>query len=495
MSLLAANVRARAADARARGQEVVVVLGLGFVGTAVAANLARARDASGQALFFVVGLERDDEAGRAKAAALARGEPPVFAADPALAEALRHAARETRNVDAGVDLALVAEADVVVSCINLDLVRASGRTDELSVPHEGYAAAMRAIGRSLRPGAIVCVESTLPLGMSDRVLYPALVEGVRASGRDPKGDPPLYAYCYERVMPGPGYLDSVNRYWRSFAGIDARSAERAQAFLERFVDVARFPLWRHKSVRAAEMAKLLENAYRAANIAFVDEWSRLAEDAGVDLFDVVNSIRVRKGTHDNLMYPGLGVGGYCLTKDALLAAWGAEDLLGIAADLPFSRRAIVVNEHMPLRALAWIAERFAGDLAGRTVTLFGVTYRPGVADTRSSPSETLARALIERGATVRACDPLLERWDELPHVPLVADVDAALRDADAAVICLPDARWRAALPPAWARAGTRLALIVDPWNMVGDEDARALARRGVAVRVYGRGDVPRGGDA
>src|SRR5204862_7610382 len=144
----------------------------------------------------------------------------------------------------------------IVSCINLDLVRPVGRTDELDVPSAGYAAALTEIGKHMQSGAIVCVESTLPLGLSDKVLYPALCAGARAAGRDVERDPPLYAYCYERVMPGPGYLDSVNHYWRSYAGIDARSADRAQAFLSKYVDVQRFPLWRHKSMRAAEMAKL-----------------------------------------------------------------------------------------------------------------------------------------------------------------------------------------------------------------------------------------------
>lgn len=335
----------------------------------------------------------------------------------------------------------------------------------------------------------MCVESTLPLGFSDCLLYPALCAGAREAGRDVERDPPLLAYCYERVMPGPGYLDSVNRYWRSYAGVDTSSADRACAFLERFVDVEHFPLWRHKSLRAAEMAKLLENAYRATNIAFMDEWTRLAEACGIDLFDVVHSIRVRKGTHDNLMFPGLGVGGYCLTKDALLAAWGAEHLLQTEASLPFSRQALLVNERMPLRAFEWIVEHFQGELAGRTVVLFGVTYRAGVADTRSSPSETLARALVGRGATVRACDPLLEQWEEMPDVRLIADPLSALAGANAAVICLPDPAWRTLLPSVWEKARESLSLIVDPWNMVGPS-APELHGRGIHVRAYGRGDLP-----
>ncbi len=484
-------VRERADAARARGQEVVAVIGLGFVGTAVAANLARARGADGRALFHVLGIERDDEAGRAKAAALARGEAPVFAADPELAAALGRAGRETCNLDGCVELAQVACADVVVACIDLDLVRPVGRADELAVPHQAYAAALREIGQHLQSGALVCIESTLPLGLSDRVLYPALCEGAALAGRNLMQDPPLYAYCYERVMPGPGYLDSVNRYWRSYAGVDARSAERARAFLSKYVDVERFPLWRHKTLRAAELAKLLENAYRATNIAFIDEWTRLAESAGVDLVDVVHSIRVRRGTHDNMMLPGLGVGGYCLTKDALLAAWGAEELLELEAELPFSRQALLVNERMPLRARDWILEQFQNRLEQRTSALFGLTYRAGVADTRSSPSAVLARGLLERGGRVRASDPLLSAWDEVPAALFCADPRVALAGAEALVVCLPDPHWKELLPGLLRELETPPALVIDPWNLLGDACYGELVRRGVRVRVYGRGDIPR----
>jgi nucleotide sugar dehydrogenase len=487
------EIAARAEDARESGREVVAVLGLGFVGTAVVANLSRTERA-GRKAFLVIGLDRDDAAGRDKVARLNEGIPPAYAEDAELERVVRAAAAgASRNLVGTVDPRAIGLADVVVCCINLDLKRAELQTEELACDVSGYGEAMRTIGRHMRPGALVCVESTLPLGASDRVLYPALCAGLAERGVDPERDPPHFAYCYERVMPGPNYLDSVNSYWRAYAGIDEASADRAEAFLRTFVDVERYPLWRHKTIRAAEMAKLLENAYRATNIAFIDEWCRVAEQVGVDLFDVVDSIRVRKGTHDNMMYPGLGVGGYCLTKDALLAAFGAEALLGVEAALPFSRRAILTNERMPLRAVGWIREHFGragtGPLAGRRAAVLGVTYRPAVADTRSSPAEAVARALRADGVLVVAYDPLVSEWPEVPEVPLVGDLDEALRGAHAVVVCLPDAHYKQALPLRLADALEPGAIVVDPWNVVAESVRDGLARKGIELRVYGRGDV------
>ncbi len=485
-----AGIESRARAAKAAGQEVVLVLGLGFVGTAVAGNLARAERA-GKRLYFVIGLDRDDEPGRAKVGRLDQGSSPTYANDPSLERVIHEACTVARNLVGSNDPRSIGLADIVVSCINLDVQREAGQVDALVVPTEGYAAAMRMVGAHMRPGTLVTVESTLPIGLCDRVLYPALCEGQRKQGVDVAKNPPKLAYCYERVMPGPDYLDSVNNFWRAYAGIDAASADAARDFLSQYVNVEKFPLWRHKSTRAAEMAKLLENSYRATNIAFIEEWAKLAEGAGVDLFDIVKSVRMRKGTHDNMMLPGLGVGGYCLTKDALLAKYGAEKLLGLDVAMPFSRSAILTNEAMPMRAVRWVEEHFRGSLAGRKVALVGVTYRPGVNDTRSTPSELVGRALAAKGATVRAYDPLVTYWDECPELAVSQDAKSVVAGADAVIICLPDPLYRpflADLLKAELRPG---AIVIDPWNMIVDACAADFVRRDIALKVYGRGDYER----
>ena len=111
------------------------------------------------------------------------------------------------------------------------------------------------------------------------------------------------------------------------------------------------------------MAKVLENSYRAMNIAFAVEWSRFAESAGVDLYAMVNAIRERK-THANLMYPGIGVGGYCLTKDPLLASWSRKEFFGSNSDLEMSINSVSVNDQMPIFAFDRLIIEF-GDLENK----------------------------------------------------------------------------------------------------------------------------------
>jgi len=483
------EISKRAAAARKEGMEVVLVLGLGFVGTAVAANLARTTRRN-RRTFFVVGLDLDNPHGREKVDLLNQGRSPTYANDPNLEQVIRVAAGdEPRNLVGTTDPRAIALADVVVSCINLDLKREPGQTKKLSIPIETYVQAMRMVGRHMQPGTLVCVESTLPLGMCDRVLYPALCEGQKSQGVSIEEEPPRLAYCYERVMPGPDYLDSVNNFWRAYAGIDEASAEGARVFLSKYVNVEKFPLWKHKTIRAAETGKLLENSYRATNIAFIEEWAKLAEEVGVDLFDVIRSIRLRKGTHDNMMWPGLGVGGYCLTKDAMLAAYGAENLLDVNADLPFSRMAILTNEKMPIRAVELVRNHFNGDLKGTKAVLFGVTYRAGVSDTRSSPAELVARALIAEGSKVEVYDRLVLNWEEMPDILIHADAEIAAQGADIAVVCLPDPQFRTFLPELLAKTLKRGAVVIDPWNIVADPAEAMFAKNGIALHVFGRGDL------
>ena len=101
------------------------------------------------------------------------------------------------------------------------------------------------------------------------------------------------------------------------------------------------------------MAKVMENSYRAMNIAFAQEWSRFAEEAGVNIYEVVNAIRMRP-THANLMLPGIGVGGYCLTKDPLLASWSKLNLFNSEEPLSQSEMGVRINDQMPLFAFNFL---------------------------------------------------------------------------------------------------------------------------------------------
>ncbi len=407
------------------GLPLVCVQGLGFVGAAMAAATAASGMAAGQPRFAVVGVDLDHATGRERASAMEAGRFPFTCTDASLEQAVA-AGRASGHLRASTDPAWYALADVLIVDVHLDVDAAVVPTSAHFAP---FRAAITAIGQRLKPGALVLVESTVPPGTVAHLVAPELARCM--SARSLPEDAFLLAHSYERVMPGADYLASITQFWRVYAGHTPAAAQACERFLSQVIDVARFPLTRLDSTTASETAKLMENSYRAVNIAFIEEWARLAEATGVDLFPVIAAIRMRP-THSNLRQPGFGVGGYCLTKDPLLPAVGAREWFG-RADLqfPFCNLAVAINQRMPLSTLARVSQAWGGDLRGCRILLLGVSYRQEVADTRNSPSETFAHAARVEGALLVAHDPLVRDWPETglavtQALPSPAEVDVVL---------------------------------------------------------------------
>lgn len=463
------------------GRPVVVVQGVGFVGAAMAVAVAAARDGAGRPRYSVIGVDLPRPQSFWKCCRANEGVPPVDSTDAELAEAHREAVLERGNLRFTWVEEAYALAEVVVVDVNLDVRKdACGAHVELG----GFEAAIRAVGRRMRPEALVLVESTVPPGTCTRVVEPALREALRARGVDAK---PLVAHSYERVMPGPGYFASITRMFRVYAANGDAAAQRAARFLAHVVDTARFPLSRLADTTSSELAKLLENSYRTVNIALIHEWTRLAEAAGVDLFAAIEAIRLRKGTHDNMRYPGFGVGGYCLTKDALLADWAARTAFGMPEGLAVAAGAVRINDAMPAHSFAHL-EALLGGVRGRRVAVLGVSYLAGVSDTRASPSALFADLVEAAGGTVLACDPLVKRWDERPGQAVYRSA-FDLPAFDAAVFAVPHEAFRGIEPRRLvAQAGGPIA-VLDAQRVLEDSVLLEYRALGCKVRAVGRGHL------
>ena len=212
-------------------------------------------------------------------------------------------------------------------------------------------------------------------------------------------------------MPGPNYIDSIQNFYRVYSGINNKSADRAEVFLKTIISTKEYPLTRLEGTNATEMAKVLENSYRAMNIAFMVEWSRFAEEANVDIFQVVNAIRMRP-THSNMMLPGIGVGGYCLTKDPLLASWSKKFLFNSDTGLGQSEMGVKINDKMPQYAFEYLKNNINFNLSNKKILLLGVSYLNDVGDTRYSPVELFYNCLIHEKAIVYLHDPFISYWEE-----------------------------------------------------------------------------------
>lgn len=473
-----------------RGLKVVVVQGLGFVGAASAAVIADANMPDGSPRYFVIGVDLANSGTFWKIAKLNEGETVVVSPDKRLPLLIHRAVLERGNLRATASQDVYSLADYVVVDVQLDVTnRLTAETNEVSIDLEAFREAVRSVAKRANEETLILIETTVPVGTCRQIVMPIFEEERARRGIK---TPVQLAHAYERVMPGPRYVDSINNFWRSFSGVDEVSAEKARHFLESFIDVERFPLWELQCTESSEMAKLLENSYRAVNIALIHEWTLFAERAGINLFEVVNSIRVRKGTHDNMRFPGFGVGGYCLTKDTLLAQWSANELFSGASELAVGVGALKINNEMPMHTLDLLKECL-GELRGMEIAVCGITYIADVADSRNSPTEILVDALLQAGAVVRLHDPCLERWDERPEFKLMSSYEDATRNSDAVVFTVGHGMYLDMPPETMIGSCHAHPCIVDTQNIVSDEKADFIRKQGCRVVGVGKGHWRRKG--
>jgi nucleotide sugar dehydrogenase len=393
--------------ARNAGKKIVVVQGLGFVGSVMSLVVANALTEE----YGVIGIDLPTPASWWKIQSINEGKFPVIADDPKI-ELFYQKAREKQNLYASFDPYAYSKADVIVVDINLDVQKKStgnGHLDDYSVDLTPFKKAIESIGTHCKPDVLVLVETTVPPGTCAKIVKPIMEENLRKRGLSI--DQLKIGHSYERVMPGPKYVDSIQNFYRVFSGVDEKSAEATETFLRTIIRTDEYPLTRLGITHATEMAKVLENSYRAMNIAFMVEWSRFAEEAGVDIYEVVNAIRMRP-THKNLMLPGLGVGGYCLTKDPLLASWAKKNLFGSADGLAQSETGVRINDRMPYYAYDFLVSQYQGSLQGKKALLLGVSYLNDVGDTRYTPVQGFYEELENAGVVTALHDPHVVYWEE-----------------------------------------------------------------------------------
>ena len=372
---------------------------------AVAAS--RARDAENNPTYNVIGVDQNTDLGLDRVRALNSGQFPFSSSDQSLTSAA-YQGHKAGNLSATIDDAIYSTADIIIVDIALDI---PFQDEEPNLDLEGFKSAIQTIAQRVSPGALVLVETTVPPGTCENVVVPILHKELKERGL--RRDDVYLAHSYERVMPGSDYLASITNFWRVYAGATEKSAQKCEDFLQTLIDVEAFPLTRLSSMTASESAKVLENTYRAVNIAFIDEWTKYAEVADIDLFEVINAIKIRP-THSNMMYPGLGVGGYCLTKDpAFTPAAVREFLEDDDLDFPFSRLALKTNQAMPQHAVLQLRQLLGGCISGKRVLVLGVSYREDIGDTRYSAVETFVKNLEQEGAVVTPYDPYVLFWPEM----------------------------------------------------------------------------------
>ncbi len=510
------RVKALVESARAEGKEIVVVMGVGFVGAVMAAIIADTVDKkTGKSSKFVIGCQRPSARSYWKIPMLSRGESPVKAEDPEVDPMIARCVRDKKTLIATYNSECLKLADCVVVDVQCDYSKrdlGNMRTGEADMA--ALEATMRTIGQTIKPDCLVLIETTVAPGTTEFVAYPIMKKAFQARGIQSS---PLLSHSFERVMPGREYVSSIRDFWRVCSGCNDQARDRVVKFLKEVLNTDKFPLTVMDRPIESETTKIVENSYRATILAFLNEWSLFAERNGVDLIKVIKAIKMRP-THSNMIFPGPGIGGYCLPKDGGLGAWAYKHILGFEDDIfKITTAAIDINDTRGLHVaeLTRDALRNMGRyIAGARVLLCGASYREDVGDTRYSGSELVVRKLTEMGAEMRVHDPYVDHWyelesqdtypapghswarffrsqEDLVNIRVQKDIAAALKGAEAVILAVRHAPYLTLNPDEVVQwAGGPLA-VVDCFGILDDDKIRRYFELGCEVKALGRGHIQR----
>ena len=550
-----ARLQALANENRALGREIVVVMGVGFVGAVMAGIVADAEhkappvppfDKGGLGGIspqtsnpaptnlpskFVIAMQRPSPRSYWKIPYLNRGIAPVEAEDPEVAPLIARCVNEKKTLTATFTYDALTLADCVVVDVQCDYFK-----ETLGNCREGHAEiaaledSLKIIGEKINPDCLVLIETTVPPGTTEYVAYPILKKAFerrfsssnlqnKSGNLEPQtsNPEPLLAHSYERVMPGREYVASIRDFWRVCSGINDIAKERVTKFLSEVLNVDNYPLTVLDRPIESETCKIVENSYRATILAFLDEWSTFAERNGVDIMKVIQAIKVRP-THSNMIFPGPGIGGYCLPKDGGLGVWAYRHLMGFEDDIfKITPMAIDINDTRALHAAELVRDalRNMGKIvAASKIVILGASYREDVGDTRYSGSEALIRKLTEMGAEIAVHDPYVKHWPEfekqdtypapghswarffrnqenLKDLRISEDLKDALKGADAVVLAVKHQSYKDLNPDDIIAMTERPIAIIDCFGMLSDEKIKRCFELKCEVKGLGRGHVKR----
>ncbi|HWP61395.1 MAG TPA: nucleotide sugar dehydrogenase [Candidatus Paceibacterota bacterium] len=424
-----------------QGISTVSVVGLGYVGLPLSL-IAAARG------YHVIGFDIDD----VKVAQLARREANF------LSESEEAEFKHAKHLSITSDERMLIDVDAFLICVPTPV------NDEHEPNLAPLISACTIVGRHLSPGALVVVESTVNPGVCEEVALATLsrVSGLNKNEFD-------FAHCPERINPGDKRYD-VATIPRVIGGATARALERASKLYESFLEA---PVMKMDSIKEAEAVKMIENAFRDINIAFVNELAVSFDRVGID---IVNVIRGASTKPFGFMpfYPGCGVGGHCIPVDPhYLIRYGREH----GFEHTFLLAARRINSRMPhycVHILEQALREQGKKLRGSTIALLGVAYKRDVPDTRESPAAVILDELVRRGAIVRTFDPYVASTS-------ARTLPDALKDADAALIATDHSQFCYLAPQFFEENG--VTLVIDGRNCL---DKDLFADSPVVYRGIGR---------
>ncbi len=432
----------------------IIVVGMGYVGTPVAALFA---DVPG---FNVVGIQRRSPRSGWKIDALNEGRSIIEADEPGFPELIKriHDKGTFRVTD---DTAQYRKADAILIAVQTPV-------DENHIPrYESLRQVLADIGNNLKPGTLVSLESTVAPGTTKFLAKPILEQhsGLLA------GKEFNLTFSYERVMVGR-LLHNLTMYPRIVGGYTPQCAQRGVDLYKNIVKVDVLAT----DTLTAEVSKVTENAYRDVNIAFANEIALICESLGINVHDIrrfVNNLpndpsNPSANPYRNMHTPGAGVGGHCLPKDSWLLKYGLDAYGSFKFNPTIITESRFLNDSMPKHMKKLLIEALntrQKKLRDSRVTILGLAFLENSDDTRDTPTEPLYCSLKDECTDLTIHDPYVSEYEDFK---VTRNLNEAITGADCLVIVTRHDEYRK-LTPEYLKGVLSTPIIVDGRNTLNPD--------------------------
>ncbi len=377
----------------------IVVSGLGYVGLAMLSFCAGAKK-NNKYLYDVIGIEKNSLKGLEIIKKINSSKVPKIVDDKNFSRFYSRLIKEKR-IKASTDDNAYSKADIVFVCLNCDY-NFTKNIAEI----KNYIKSIDQISKKIKKkNCLIIIQSTLPPGTTDKILEPLIKKNLKKIGINNF----YLCHSFERITPGNDYYFSMKKVERIIGAKNEKSLKYTKKIFKNIFDLKSNKIIEFNSPTESETCKIIENSYRAINIAFIEEWRKFCLKNKLDLEKILSCIRKRK-THNNIMRSGIGVGGYCLTKDPLFAKASSNQVLHEKFDFPLSSKAVEVNQEMTPSIMSEIADKFKNRIIGKRVLLIGVSYKEDTNDTRCSPSEKVFDFFNKKRCKTEFYDPMVNYW-------------------------------------------------------------------------------------
>ena len=374
----------------------VCIIGLGYVGLPMTIALANVKRGN-KFLYEVFGYDHNIKKANKILTCIKNKTLPFDSLDKELKKKFISSSNNNK-IKIVQNINQLAKMETIILSVGFDFINNSNSFKNIKE-------LIKKISEIIKSKALLIIETTLPPGTFEKVLIPEIKKILKKRKITIKNI--NLGYSYERIMPGKDYYSSIINNYRCYSGFNNSSKRKVKNFLKSFINYKKYPLRELNTITECETAKILENSYRATNIALIDEWVNYADLLKVDLLKIINAIKLRP-SHSNIMRPGLGVGGYCLRKDALFAKKSAKLIFKSKINFPFINLAAKINNLMPNTSFRLIKDKVK-NLSFKKVLIVGTSYKEDIDDERNSPSISIIKKLKNKVSIIKTYDPMIDK--------------------------------------------------------------------------------------